>query len=100
KLALFARYNYSPSDLVQRGSTLSNKILSRIVIQTGTVGAVWTPTSTMTNDFRFNYSRTAAGSSNALDTFGGAVPVPDSDLPLPTPLTTKDSQFALTIAGA
>ncbi len=100
KLMLFGRYNYSPSNLVQRGSMLSNPISSNMTIQTLTAGAAWTPNSVVANDFRFNYSRTTGESSSTVDNFGGAVPVPNSDLPLPSPLATQNAQFSLTIAGA
>src|SRR5258708_13079023 len=97
KLMLFGRYNYSPSNLVQRGSMLSNPISSNMAIQTLTAGAAWTPNSVVANDFRFNYSRTTGESSSTLDNFGGAVPVPTSDLPLPSPLPTQTAQFTLTL---
>jgi hypothetical protein len=100
KLRLFGRFNYSPSGLMQRGNMLSNPISSNMTIQTFTAGAAWTPSSVVANDFRFNYSRTTGKSSSTLDKFGGAVPIPNSDLPLPTPLTTQNAQFSLTIAGA
>jgi len=95
KLNLFGRYNYSPSELDQRGpSTLQPLSVvepSRISTQTGTVAAVWAISPSVANDFRFNYSRTNSSSSFHLDNFGGAVPV--TALPLPSPFTTQDAFF-------
>src|SRR4029077_20809879 len=44
KLTLFGRYNYSPSEFVQRGANnaaLSDLFSSRITTQTATVGTTW-----------------------------------------------------------
>ncbi len=99
KLSLFGRYNYSPSELDQRGPTtlqpLSVVEPSKISTQTGTVAAVLAISPFMANDFRFNYSRTDSSSSFQLDNFGGAVPV--TALPFPSPFTTQDAFFDFTV---
>lgn len=99
KWTLFGRYNYSPSDLIDRagspGDALSVVEPERVTTQTGTAGATWNATSAITNDLRFNYSRTNASSYSYLDNFGGAVPPPS--LPLPSPFTAQDSAFQLLI---
>ena len=62
-LALFARYDYSPSEISQRGlfgAALSTVSPSRITVQTATAGATWAISPNLANDFRFNYSRTNA----------------------------------------
>jgi Carboxypeptidase regulatory-like domain/TonB dependent receptor len=95
---LFGRYNYSPSDISDRGSgaaALSVVEPERITTQTGTVGATWSVSPAVTNDLRFNYSRTNASSRTYLDNFGGAVPL--ASLPLPSPFTAQDSSFLLLI---
>jgi hypothetical protein len=74
---IFGRYNYSPSQIVQRGfagSPLNDLSPIRITTQTGTLAAALVVSQSMTNDLRFNYSRTDATSSSHLDDFGGAVP--------------------------
>ncbi|MFZ0279799.1 MAG: hypothetical protein WAL60_23100, partial [Candidatus Sulfotelmatobacter sp.] len=83
KLNLFGRYNYSPSVLTVRGSSgaLSTVSPTTTNTQTATVGALWTMSPVIANDFRFNYSRTDASLSYRLDDFGGAVPL--QTLPLP-----------------
>ncbi len=91
-LNVFGRYDYSPSDLVQRGPSLSGLTDSRITVQTATIGGTWTKSSETSNDVRFNYSRSNAASRNYLDTFGGAV-VPPASSQLPTPFTVSDSSF-------
>jgi hypothetical protein len=101
KLTLFGRYNYSPSHIELRGvngsSALSEVEPVRIVTQTGTAGTTWLVSPAITNDFRFNYSRTNASSHSFLDTFGGAVPL--SSLPLPSPFTAQDASVRLDIPG-
>jgi hypothetical protein len=94
KLNVFGRFNYSPSSILVRGAGLSPLSLvspSRITTQTTTLGAMWVPSSKVTNDLRFNYSRTSSESSSFLDTFGGAVPL--TALPLPNPYTPQNAQF-------
>ena len=68
RLNLFGRYNYSPSELSQRGgegTSLSTVIPTKITTQTGTVGVTWAISPVAANDFRFNYSSTDASSSYA-----------------------------------
>ena len=91
KLSLFGRYNNSPSNLDQRGlysglgslaSTVSNTL-------TETVGATWTISPTIANDFRFNFSRTENYTSTASTNFGGATPL--GPLPYPSPYSLANS---------
>jgi hypothetical protein len=94
KWSLLGRYNYSPSEIVVRGfnaGPLSVVAPTRIHTQTATVGATTSLSSSLVNDFRFNYSRTDASSVARLDDFGGAVPL--ETLPFPSPFTSQDSSF-------
>ncbi|HYM75645.1 MAG TPA: carboxypeptidase regulatory-like domain-containing protein [Candidatus Dormibacteraeota bacterium] len=94
RLNLFGRYNYSPSELSQRGSggtPLSTVSPTTITTQTGTVGATWAMSPIAANDFRFNYSSTDASGSRRLDNFGKAVPL--GTLPLPSPFTAQNALF-------
>jgi Carboxypeptidase regulatory-like domain/TonB dependent receptor len=95
KLSLFARYNYSPSNLIQRGSGYALSVVSpnSIKTQTGTFGVTWIVSPNINNDVRFNYSSTAASSNWYLDSFGGAVPL--ASLPLPSPYTDANGAFSL-----
>jgi hypothetical protein len=98
---IFGRYNYSPSELTQRGlggdQALSDLSSSRITTQTATLGTMWSISPAVVDDFRFNYSRVSASSSDFLDKFGGAIPL--SSLPLPSPFTEQNSQFGFLIAA-
>ena len=97
KISIFGRYNYSPSELEQRGAgdALSTVDISNITTQTATVGATWLIYPTTANDLRFNYSRTNASSDFVQDDFGGAVPL--GSPPFPSPYTTQNAQFYLAI---
>jgi hypothetical protein len=97
KLSLFARYNYSPSEIDQRGAglTLNTITSSRITTQTLTLGGASVFSPATTNDLRFNYSRTNASGRWDLDNFGGAVP--PSSLPLPSGFTSKNAGFSANI---
>ena len=99
KLTVFARYNYSPSTITQRGQApfyaLSAVSSSSITTQTATIGATWGLSSISANDFRFNYSRTSGHTSGYLDDFGGAVP--PAALTFPSPFTAANSLLNLQI---
>ncbi len=98
KVTLFGRYNYSPSEFTQRGASsnsLSGLLTARSVVQTATAGGTWVISPVITNDLRFNYSRTNASSSNQLDSFGGAVPL--ASAPFPSPYTSQNAGFGLFI---
>jgi hypothetical protein len=99
KWSIFGRYNYSPSDINLRdaGNTLNTTAPTQISLQTGTVGLSWVVSPVMTNDFRFNYSRTNASGSNNLDNFGGAVPL--SSLPFPSPFTSRNGVLTFFIGS-
>jgi hypothetical protein len=99
KLSLFGRYNYSPSELLDRGdgTALSTLVPIRSTTQTSTAGATWAGSSTLTNDLRFNYSRTNGSSFAGQDTFGGAVPL--TSLPFPDTFSNRNAQFSLSIFG-
>ncbi len=89
-LTVFGRYNYSPSELVQRGApstALSSVEPSRITTQTGTAGVTWLISPTVTDDLRFNYSHTSSITNAFLDNFGGAVPL--ASLPFPSSFATN-----------
>jgi hypothetical protein len=97
KLNLFGRYNYSPSELTQRGAFLSLSTVSpsTTTTQTATVGALWEISSVIANDFRFNYSTTDASTSYRLDSFGGGVPL--GTLRFPSPFTDRNGFFSLEV---
>jgi hypothetical protein len=78
-VTLFARYNYSPSEITERGAggaqALSVLFPSKITTQTGTLGGAFLISPRISNDLRLNYSKTAAFNAFAMDQFGGATPI-------------------------
>jgi carboxypeptidase family protein/TonB-dependent receptor-like protein len=101
-LNVFGRYNFSPSEVIQRGVTLRNMPLNglsttQITIHTATLGANWMMSSSMGDDLRLNYSRTQAFGRNNIDDFGGAVPL--TSLPFPSPFNAENGQFSFFISS-
>ena len=100
KMNVFGRYNYSPSDLSQRGiggTALSVVRPSHITTQTGTVGTTWFMSPRISNDLRFNYSRTSAQSYNVSTNFGGAQPL--SSVNFPAPFTLQNAFLNFDVLG-
>jgi hypothetical protein len=98
RLNLFGRYNYSPSELSQRGfggGSLSTVIPTKMTTQTGTLGVTWAISPGAANDFRFNYSSTDASTSSRLDSFGGALPLATS--PFPSPYAADNAVFTFQV---
>ena len=105
RLTLFGRFNDSPSSLDQRGpSTSVGNVLSNVQfldssVKTGTVGLTAQITPGISNEVRANYSNDRIGTRSALDSFGGAVPIPDSTLLFPAGITSATSLFGFYIPG-
>lgn len=105
KINLFGRYNYSPSDLTQRGPLLSTpRVLSMresvsSSIHTFTLGLNEIMTRGISNEVRANYSKDRVGTKYFLDNFGGAMPLPDSLL-FPSGYSSANGQFEFYIVGA
>jgi len=99
RLMLFGRYNYSPSQITNRGansSPLSIVTPIRITTQTATFGATVMASPKIANDLRVNYSRTKSSSTSFMDDFGGAVPL---TIPVvPNSFSTNNSVFAFFLA--
>jgi hypothetical protein len=94
KLTLFGRYDYSPSQILLRGNggySLNTVFSNQITTQTATLGATWIVSPALSNDLRFNYSRTDASSHYTMDNFGGAVPL--ASAPFPSPYTNQNANF-------
>jgi hypothetical protein len=81
RVTIFGRYSDAPSSLDQRApngfepSDISNV---KYRTQTLTLGSYQALTPGLTNEFRFNYSRSRANSFVTLDNFEGAAPPTDS----------------------
>jgi hypothetical protein len=74
--SLFGRYNYAPSQTVQRQNSLSDLGSTVVNTQTLTIGLNTTLSDRASNTVRGNYSAQSSGLSYTLDSFGGAVPLP------------------------
>lgn len=99
--ALFARYNYSPSETIQRGTTgrsLNN--LSRAVFktQTLTLGFTQNLTPRAINEIRANYTRTEGANFLEMDELGGAVSL-DPALAFPSFAPPDDAFFSFAVTG-
>lgn len=100
KLFVFGRYNEAPSEIATRGAeglinSLSSVFQTRFNTRTFTLGATQTFDSTVTNDFRANYSSNKGASSIGLDNFRGAVPPAEQSL-FP-PFTSSKNGFMTVI---
>jgi hypothetical protein len=100
KLSLFGRYNHSPSDTTVRGpeGSLSTTELFSTSVHTFTVGLTYLITPHLGNEVRTNYSNDRVSSRFRLDSYGGAIPVPDSML-FPLGLSSANSIFDFFVAG-
>lgn len=97
KLSLFGRYNYAPSSGSERGAfygSLNTIADTNLRTETLTIGATSIFTSSISNDFHFNYSRYKGASIFRLDNLGGAMPPPDSIL-FPPFASSNDSAFTV-----
>jgi Carboxypeptidase regulatory-like domain len=104
KVNLFGRYNYSPSGLEQRGPAFSSGTVLSMTesvsssVQTLTVGLTELIKPGIGNELRANYSNDRVVTKYGLDSFGGAVPLPDSLL-FPSSFSSQNSEFILLIPG-
>src|SRR5580658_2949098 len=81
RVTIFARYSDAPSSLDQRAARgFEPSDISDVDYRTQslTVGTTQAITARLTNEFRFNYSRSRANSFYTLDNFEGAAPPTDS----------------------
>lgn len=100
KLTFFARYNYAPSELSQRGvgSSLNNTLNLSFKTETITIGATQMITPNLVNDVRVNYSRSAGEKAFELDDLGGAIPI-DAAVLLPSFANLGNSFYGLSLGG-
>jgi Carboxypeptidase regulatory-like domain len=90
KMTLFGRYNHSPSQLLYPNSADSSVANIARQIDTGTIGLTAILTPSITNDLRFNYSRSTGGQFWAGTSYGGATPPSESSLTAPFQTLAKD----------
>ena len=81
KLTLFGRFNYAPSENIQRTptSSLLNQLqTNQLNTTTLTLGLTQAVSPSTSNEFRVNYSSNAGAQFYSLDNFAGGVPPPDA----------------------
>jgi outer membrane receptor protein involved in Fe transport len=102
KLTIFARFNYAPSNNVKRASAsnFNTNMRDTVILDTQTLtgGATWIVSSSVSNEFRANWSKSRGADFLSLDGFGGAIPS-SVDQFLPASYSLKDSLFAFVILG-
>lgn len=100
KLTLFARYNYAPSEIIQRGagSSLNDSLRLLFRTQTATLGATYVITPRLVNDVRVNYSYSSGEKFFDIDDFGGAVPLSDSMI-FPAFASSGNSFYSFSLGG-
>lgn len=84
RLTLFGRYNYAPSNNQERAKFCAASCVSDTssLTQTLTAGTTAIVSPTLTNDVRFNYSRSRTILSYFIDAYGGAkIPSPSALYP-------------------
>jgi len=94
KWALFGRYNYSPSQISDRGA--SGEALSvispiRVGTETATLGATWARSPVVTNDIRFNYSHVSSTWMTLVEQFHSLQSLSQAPSPLKTRNSSSDS---------
>src|SRR5580658_3886914 len=95
KVTIFGRYSNAPSSLDLRGAgsyEYADVEDVKYRTQSLTLGSNQALTPRLTNEFRFNYSRSRASTFYTLDNFDGAVPPPDSLL-FPSGASPQNSTF-------
>jgi Carboxypeptidase regulatory-like domain/TonB dependent receptor len=82
RVTIFGRYSDAPSRLDQRAGSYSYSTVATIKYRTQslTLGSNQAITPQLTNELRFNYSRSPANNSRTLDNFAGAIPPAESEL--------------------
>jgi hypothetical protein len=101
RVTAFGRYNYAPSENLERGRFATPSFLTQLpaLAETATAGATVVFSPSLTNDLRFNWSKSRGGQIYTQDTFGGAKLLP-RELLFPSFADPATSLYYLTIGGA
>jgi hypothetical protein len=100
RFTVFGRYNYAPSENLERGRFATPSFLTLLPArsETFTVGSTMVFSPAFTNDLRFNWSKSRGGQIYSQDTYGGAKLLP-RELLFPNFANPDTSLFYLTIGG-
>jgi Carboxypeptidase regulatory-like domain/TonB dependent receptor/TonB-dependent Receptor Plug Domain len=75
RFSIFGRYNYAPSEILQRSGGLSEVGATSVNTQTLTAGVNMVFSNRLTNTLRGNFSTQTSDLIYSLDSFGGAIPL-------------------------
>lgn len=92
-LSVFGRFNDAPSQSVMRTLSLSTFEASTVDTETITVGANMIFSPNISNTIRGNYSKQSANTIDAIDSFGGAIPLNPSLLLGSLPNASTHNEF-------
>ncbi|MEJ7578391.1 MAG: TonB-dependent receptor [Pyrinomonadaceae bacterium] len=93
RLSFFGRFNYAPSEDLQRARFCAASCVADLTYKTLTLtlGGTMVFSPRFTNDLRVNFSRSKVNQTYFIDDFGGATPPPASSL-YPS-FTTRDQGY-------
>jgi hypothetical protein len=82
RVSIFGRYNYAPSQDLQRARWCAASCVADLTFKTitFTVGSTQIFSTKLTNDLRINFSKSKANQTYFMDTYGGAIVPPQSSL--------------------
>ncbi|BDC49885.1 cell envelope biogenesis protein OmpA [Bryobacterales bacterium F-183] len=100
RITVFGRYNYAPSENLERGRFATPSFLTQLpaLAETVTAGTTMLVSPSLSNDLRFNWSKSRGAQIYRQDTFGGAKLLP-RELLLPDIADPATSLYYLTIGG-
>jgi len=100
RLTVFGRYNYAPSESRERGRFATPSFVATLpgITETFTTGSTMILSPAVSNDLRFNWSRSMASQIYEQDTYGGAKLLP-RDILFPSFANPDTSLFYLSIGG-
>ncbi len=100
RVSLFGRFNYSPSEVRERARYATPSFVAVLPAKniTATAGSTFIFSPAVTNDLRFNWSRSRASQIYVQDTFGGAKLLPP-ELVFPSFADPDTSLYYLSIGG-
>ena len=82
KFSIFGRYNYAPSQDLQRARFCAASCVADLTFKTETltIGSTQIFSSALNNDLRVNFSKSKANQTYFIDSYGGAIVPPQSSL--------------------
>jgi hypothetical protein len=98
--SVFGRYNYAPSQAVNRTNSLNNLQAVTANTQTLTLGVNTLLNGNVSNAVRGNYSAQSANNLLTMDSFGGAVPLDPALLLGSLPISSNLGSFGTNDSGA